>query len=97
MVIELYSFIPGKDRSIFYLETTLMGRGIIAKINLMSGSNMEKNNLVAATGCQKLVQRVNSLTATIRGSGYSFFVKWSRYPGARLERYLQWCRYPGPS
>ena len=31
----------------------------------------------------------NSLTATIRGSGYTFFVIWRRYPGARLERYLQ--------
>ena len=31
----------------------------------------------------------NSLTAAIRGSGYTFFVKWRRYPGARLERYLQ--------
>ena len=31
----------------------------------------------------------NLLTAAIRGSGYKLFVKWRRYPGARLERYLQ--------
>ena len=31
----------------------------------------------------------NPLTAAIRGSGYKLFVKWCRYPVARLERYLQ--------
>ena len=31
----------------------------------------------------------NTLTAAIRGSGYKLYVKWRRYPGARLERYLQ--------
>ena len=32
---------------------------------------------------------INPLTADIRGSGYTFFVKWHRYLGSRLERYLQ--------
>ena len=31
----------------------------------------------------------NPLTAASWESGYKFFVKWRRYPGARLERYLQ--------
>ena len=32
---------------------------------------------------------LNSLTVAIRGSGYKLFVKWHRYPGARLVRYVQ--------
>ena len=36
-----------------------------------------------------LYAHVNSLTAAIRGYGYKLFVKWRRYLGARLERYLQ--------
>ena len=32
---------------------------------------------------------INPLTAAIQGSDHTFFVKWRRYPGARLERYLQ--------
>ena len=34
-------------------------------------------------------EHVKPFTAAIRGSGYKLFVKWCRYPGARLERYLQ--------
>ena len=36
-----------------------------------------------------LLPDFNPLTAAIRGSGYKLFVKWCRYPGVRLERYLQ--------
>ena len=36
-----------------------------------------------------LTAQFNPLTAAIRGSAYKLFVKWRRYPGARLERYLQ--------
>ena len=39
---------------------------------------------------QPIIQTLfNPLTAAIRGSGYKLFVKWCRYPGARLECYLQ--------
>ena len=42
-----------------------------------------------------IIINANSLTAAIRGCGYTFFVKWDRFPGARLKRYLQkWRRYP---
>ena len=42
MVTELYYFIPGRDATICDLETDLVGRGSIAKVNLESASNIEK-------------------------------------------------------
>ena len=35
-------------------ENNLVGRGSRAKLNLVSGSNMERNNLIADAGITKL-------------------------------------------
>ena len=44
--------------------------------------NLHKSNFIEDTN-------FNPLTAAIWGSGYKLFVKWRRYQGVRLERYLQ--------
>ena len=45
---------PGRVDAICNLENNLVRRESIAKINLVSDSNIEKNNLVAAAGIPKI-------------------------------------------
>ena len=48
--------------AIYNLENILVVRGSIANIILVSDSNMDKNNLVAATGVPKINQECKGLT-----------------------------------